>query len=113
MTLAFIEIPEAPHFPIRALPYGIFRPRSGGAPRVGVALGDFVVDLSVLEEAGLFEDRDIRVEKPFSRALLIHFMSLGRYVWRAALATVQYLLVADTPALRDDVKLRFQFLSRI
>src|SRR5690606_7149521 len=113
MTRSFIEIPEASHFPIQNLPYGIFRPRFGGAPRVGVALGDFVVDLSVLEEAGLFEDRDIRVEKPFSRASLNHFMSLGPDVWRAARATLQYLLVADTPALRDDVKLRFQFLSRI
>ncbi len=113
MTRSFIEIPEASHFPIQNLPYGIFRPRSGGAPRVGVALGDFVVDLSVLEEAGLFEDRDIRVEKPFSRASLNHFMSLGRDVWRAARATLQYLLDADTPDLRDDGKLRSRAFYRL
>ena len=35
--------------------YGIFRPREGAA-RAGVAIGDLILDLSVLEERGFFSD---------------------------------------------------------
>ena len=42
------------HFPIENLPYGIFRPSKDEAPRVGVAIGDQVLDLSVLHITGLF-----------------------------------------------------------
>ncbi|MFJ5383654.1 fumarylacetoacetase, partial [Cupriavidus sp. CER94] len=40
------------HFPLQNLPYGIFS-MGNGAPRVGVAIGDHVLDLSVLDDAGL------------------------------------------------------------
>ena len=42
-------------FPIQNLPFGIFKPRDGNA-RVGVAIGDLILDLSVLEERGFFSD---------------------------------------------------------
>ena len=38
-------------FPLNNLPYGVFSTQ-GGAPRCGVAIGDFVLDLQALEEAG-------------------------------------------------------------
>lgn len=43
---------EGTDFPVQNLPLGIFR-RRGEPDRAGVALGDFVVDLAVLREAGL------------------------------------------------------------
>ena len=44
-------VPVAPesHFPIQNLPYGVFRKKSGGNARIGVAIGDMVLDLSVIE----------------------------------------------------------------
>jgi fumarylacetoacetase len=39
-------------FPIQNLPYGIFSPQ-GGRPRLGVAIGDRVLDLAAAAEAGL------------------------------------------------------------
>src|SRR5205814_7591540 len=50
---SFVEITPDSHFPLENLPFGIFSPERG-APRVGVALGEYVVDLSVLEEKGHF-----------------------------------------------------------
>ena len=40
-------------FPIQNLPFGTFR-HDGGAPRVGVAIGDQIVDLAASADAGLF-----------------------------------------------------------
>lgn len=52
---SFVEVGSGSQFPIQNLPYGVFRPSAGAAhPRPGVAIGDFVVDLSVLTSAGLF-----------------------------------------------------------
>ncbi|RMI01350.1 MAG: fumarylacetoacetase, partial [Calditrichaeota bacterium] len=39
---SFIEIDPESHFPIQNLPYGAFRPISGGEVRIGVAIGDYV-----------------------------------------------------------------------
>ena len=52
---SFIEVPPDSDFPIQNLPYGIFRPRDGAA-RAGVAIGELILDLSVLEERGFFSD---------------------------------------------------------
>src|SRR5947208_6068249 len=50
---SFIEVSPNSHFPIQNLPFGIFRINGGGA-RAGVALGEFVLDLGLLEERGFF-----------------------------------------------------------
>lgn len=50
---AFFEVPADHDFSIHNLPYGIFSTPLT-TPRVGVAIGDFVLDLSVLADAQLF-----------------------------------------------------------
>jgi len=52
---SFINILPDSDFPIENLPFGVFKPRDGNA-RVGVAIGDLILDLSVLEERGFFSD---------------------------------------------------------
>lgn len=104
---AFLEIPADSHFPIQNLPYGIFSPSAGGAPRVGVAIGAWVLDLSVLAEAGLLgEGATARFAQPTLNA----FMAQGRAVWRTVRATLQALLDAETATLRDDEALRARAL---
>ena len=106
----FIEVdPDSP-FPIQNLPFGIFRPHEGDAPRVGVAIGDFVLDLAVLEEKDFFERPEIQQQRPFSQASLNRFMAMGRPVWQAVRRTVSHLLHANTSTLRDDTLLRAQTL---
>ncbi|MEP6604213.1 MAG: fumarylacetoacetase, partial [Spartobacteria bacterium] len=94
---SFINVEKNSHFPLENLPFGIFKPR-GGAARVGVALGEDVVDLSVLDVG---EDRQV-----FAQDSLNAFLALGRPAWRKVRETLQHLLAADTPTLRDDVDLR-------
>ncbi|MEK6249235.1 MAG: hypothetical protein N2C12_13720, partial [Planctomycetales bacterium] len=59
---SFVPVDDDSHFPIQNLPYGVFR--SGDRePRVGVAIGNNVLDLAELEQQGLLcaDDSDSTV----------------------------------------------------
>jgi fumarylacetoacetase len=101
---SFIEIARDSDFPLENLPFGIFKPRSGPA-RAGVALGDAVVDLSVLETKGHFSFPG-QTAPVFARDGLNAFLALGRPAWKQTRDTLQRLLAADNPELRDDAQLR-------
>src|SRR5881396_1310141 len=102
---SFIEVPPDSHFPIQNLPFGVFQPRQG-KPRVGVAIGDLVVDLSVLEELGHLRSPEFHHQNLFSEDSLNSFLALGRSAWQKTREILQHLLSADTPTLRDDARLR-------
>src|SRR4030095_7803245 len=111
---SFIEIAKDSHFSLENLPFGVFQPKQA-KPRVGVAIGDLIVDLSMLEELGYFRSSEFqepalsasRTGRPvFSEDSLNAFLALGRPAWRKTREILQHLLSAETPALRDDAKLR-------
>jgi fumarylacetoacetase len=108
---AFLPVAAESHFPIQNLPYGVFRWPHGGEPRVGVAIGDWVLDLAALEAAGLFRGPELRGRPVFGQPALNLFMSLGRPAWTEARATISRLLRADEPTLRDDAALRQRALA--
>lgn len=78
------------HFPIQNLPYGIFSTTGDSARRVGVAIGDAVLDLAALEVSGLLAPWP--GELVFSYACLNDFMSLGPRVWQRTRETLSALL---------------------
>ncbi len=90
-------------FPIQNLPLGIFSTREQPEPRAGVAIGDQVVDLSVLEAAGLVTPAAHPV---FNRRMLNDFIALGKPVWQRTRAQLSLLLQSDEARLRDDAALR-------
>jgi fumarylacetoacetase len=100
---SFIPVDPASDFPIQNLPYGVFSTKDGLAPRVGVAIGDYVLDLWQL-----VQDCRIDVVEPavFAAAMLNPFMALGPTVWSRTRARISELLRADHPELRDNPKLR-------
>ncbi|MEB1808901.1 MAG: fumarylacetoacetase [Bacillaceae bacterium] len=106
MLKSFIPVEANSHFPIQNLPYGIFRPLDGGKPRVGVAIGEYVLDLSVVEGAGLLKDTGLPDEAIFAKSSLNAFMALGKDVWKKVRAKLQFLLNEDEPTLRDQSELR-------
>ena len=113
MPTSFLDVPPGSPFPIQNLPYGVFRPRTGGRPRIGVAIGAQVMDLSVLEERGLFGHVTLQKHRLFSQPSLNRFMSLGPAAWQATRETITHLLLSTTPTLRDDSVLRERALHRI
>jgi fumarylacetoacetase len=87
-------------FPIQNLPYGIFQ-AAGAAPRAGVAIGDRILDLAVLAEAGLLQCP----AGVFAQPRLNDFIALGPDAWRRVRAQLVALLSGADRALQDNVDL--------
>jgi len=47
---SFIDVEPDSHFPIHNLPYGVFKTSATSPARIGVAIGDEVLDLAVLAD---------------------------------------------------------------
>jgi len=100
-----VEIPDSSPFGLHTLPYGVFS-TGGEPPRVGVRLGDTVIDLAVL--LGDTEGGDA-----FAAPTLNPFLAQGRPQWDAVRARIVERVTADLPAavlhpLRD-VQLHLPF----
>ena len=100
---SFIDVAPDSHFPIQNLPYGVFSAKDGLAPRIGVAIGDYVLDLWQLAQDCRF---DVVEPAVFAAPQLNPFMALGPKVWSNTRARISELLRHDHPELRDNEKLR-------
>jgi fumarylacetoacetase len=100
---SFIPVDPTSDFPIQNLPYGVFSSGDGRAPRIGVAIGDFVLDLWELEQEGRLNVGELGV---FSASTLNPFMALGPKIWSRTRARISELLRHDNPELRDNDELR-------
>ena len=87
-------------FSIQNLPFGIFSTAAQPQARVGVAIGDCVLDLAPLESAGL-----LAVKGVFARDSLNAFIALGQPVWSATRKRLSELLRDDSSTLRDNAEL--------
>lgn len=101
---AIVDVaPDSP-FPIQNLPYGVFSTARDSRRRVGVALGDSVVDLAVLEERGLLDVPELRGERVFDRPALNAFLALGRPAWQPVRQRLQALLSTNNAELWEDAE---------
>ena len=107
---SWVEIPLRSDFPIQNLPFGIFSLKDSYA-RVGVRIGDSVLDLSVIAREGYF--KDVVVAEVFDADYLNDMMQCGKAGVRAIRNIVSELLAADNPALRDHAELRAEALYSI
>ena len=101
---SFVEYDEKSHFPIQNLPLGVFEEQ--GHTRVGVRIGDMVLDLALLERRGFFPS----LPKLFNTSTLNPFLAMGRSIWTEVRATVSRLLQDDESELRDNTELRSKAL---
>jgi fumarylacetoacetase len=93
----------ATDFPIQNLPFGVFKRRGAAEPpRVGVAIGDQVLDVSAAAHAGQFAaDSDAaRAAEQCEGASLNALMAQGRGPVRALRRVISAFLRADTSADR-------------
>jgi fumarylacetoacetase len=88
--VSWIDVPDGSPFPVQNLPYGVFRYADEPA-RVGVALGDQVLDLAPLSAAEGLDGGHV-----FEEPSLNPFMALGRPAWTAVRAWLTELLTHDT-----------------
>ena len=52
---SWIPVPADSDFPVQNLPFGVFS-AGAGLPRVGVAIGDRILNCDVLAESGFLDD---------------------------------------------------------
>ncbi|XP_065853490.1 fumarylacetoacetase [Euphorbia lathyris] len=99
---SFLQVHPDSHFPIQNLPFGVFKPQSTSHPRPAVAISDYVLDLSEIALAGLFDGPILKESDCFLQPNLNKFVAMGRPAWKEARATLQKLLSSTEPALRDN-----------
>ena len=80
-------------FPIQNLPYGVFR--AGGGDRIGVAIGDRILDLHGCAERGLLDGLADDLIEACTANLLNPLMALGAASWKELRRRITELLKAD------------------
>lgn len=103
---SWISVSSDSDFPIQNLPFGVFKPQSGGEAHIATAIGECIVDLCELSKAGLFEGPILSQSTALETSSLNEFLSLGRPAWKEARATLSKLLAEGCPTLRDQPDLR-------
>ncbi|KAG6416463.1 hypothetical protein SASPL_123893 [Salvia splendens] len=119
---SFIEVHPDSHFPIQNLPYGVFKREPASDPRPAVAIGEYVLDLSVLASAGLFHGSLLRNSDCFNQVSFApHFFLISTNSWNWGVlrgrklvqhcksycqSQVPYVLAAEESILRDNASLR-------
>ena len=96
---SWVQVPKHSDFTIYNLPFGVFRNKRL-SPRVGMAIGDKIVDLSALQEEGFFQDIKLE-EGVFLQDSLNPFMALGKSTTKKVRERVQQLLNENNPDLKD------------
>ena len=106
---SWVDVPVHSDFPIHNLPFGIFS-TNGKNKRAGVAIGEQVLDLTVLAEEGYFELTNIPDLSVLYEDVLNPFISLGKGVTNAIRERVFSLLDQENPELRDNERVRMEAL---
>ena len=81
----------ATDFPIQNLPFGVFA-RAGERPRVGVAIGDRILDVAACARAGLFDEQAAAAAAACNTPSLNALMALGAPAWSALRLALSRLL---------------------
>lgn len=76
-TKSWLPIAEDSPFPLSNLPFGVFS-HQDESPRVGAAIGEYVIDLAPLAASEWLPFASV-----FEEPTLNPFMAMGRSVWRA------------------------------
>ncbi|XP_043991844.1 fumarylacetoacetase isoform X3 [Gambusia affinis] len=103
--MSFIRVNAASDFSYQNLPYGVFSTSDNPKHRIGVAIGDQILDLSVIRSLFIGPVMSKHCDV-FDQPTLNAFMSLGYEAWSEARRTLQNLLSDNESTLRDNVSLR-------
>lgn len=95
----WVEIPKNSDFTIYNLPFGVFKNKKL-SPRIGVAIGDKIVDLSVLDQEGFFSSLFLP-EGIFMNDSLNELIALGKAQTKKIRERVQNLLLDENEELKN------------
>jgi fumarylacetoacetase len=105
---SWVKIPANSDFPIQNLPFGIFKTASS-SPRVGVAIGEYILDLAILNKLGFLDT--LKIENAiFTNQYLNDLMALGKNNCSALRERISELLQHDNAELRDNASAKAKAL---
>lgn len=96
---SWVPVPENSDFPIQNLPFGVFE-TDALSPRVGVAIGDQVLDLKSMHVLGYLDNLPFKLAD-FDSASLNAMMAHGKLACRELRGRISKLLSSDTPHLKN------------
>ncbi|HEV2574908.1 MAG TPA: fumarylacetoacetase [Beijerinckiaceae bacterium] len=97
---SFVEVAADSDFPIQNLPYGVISTQDDRRLRVAVAIGDHVLDLGMMEDAGLLPR--VSAKPVFRTGSINALMANGAYGIGTVRRKISELLRHDSPTLRDN-----------
>jgi len=103
---SFVHVNPDSHFPIQNIPFGVFSSPANKKKRVGVAIGDMILDLSIIEKQGFFNEIEGLKKNVFNQASLNKFMSHNLDVCKNVRKQIQHLLDKKTPDIKDNIPLK-------
>jgi fumarylacetoacetase len=107
---SWVDVKPGSDFPIQNLPFGIFKTLARNA-RAGVAIGEYILDLSELANAGLFDS--IKFDKKvLEQKTLNDFIALGKPITNAVRERVSDLLNIGNAELKNNTDLQKQALIK-
>ncbi len=95
----WVEVPEGSDFPIQNLPFGIFKTSYSDA-RVGVRIGDYVLDMSVVHNLGYLGELSFSLSD-FSSCFLNDLMKKGKMASRELRNRISELLQSDNFEMQE------------
>ena len=106
---SWVNISQDSHFSLQNLPYGVFSTAEDSQSRLGVAVGEMVLDLSKVSH--LFTGALMKEQQEVLRSHnLNQLMGLSHLHWAETRQTITHLLTSTTSTLRDDTDLRSRAL---
>jgi fumarylacetoacetase len=99
LLTSWVELPKNTDFTLYALPFGVFKTKKG-SPRIGMAIGDKIVDLTVLDQEGFFAALFLP-EGIFIKDALNELIALGKPQTKKIRERVQQLLLKDNQELQN------------
>ncbi|KIW93877.1 fumarylacetoacetase [Cladophialophora bantiana CBS 173.52] len=112
---SWLPVPIDSDFSLQNLPYGVFSTDTDPTPRIGVAVGDHVLDLKVLTREQVFKDINFD-DSTLQEKTLNAYAGLGQHVHSQIRKKLQELLRDNTQlghVLRDNHDLRQKCLVSI
>ena len=96
---SWIEIPENSDFTLANIPFGVFS-KETGHHAVATAIGDYLLDLAIVQKFGYFDDLEIP-KGIFESRYLNPFIALGKEKTNAVRKCIQTLLIERSKITKD------------
>ena len=74
---SWVEVKPDSDFPIQNLPFGIYKSKANPEPRIGVAIGEFIIDMNVVQSLGAYDSLQLP-PNIFIAKTLNEFIALGK-----------------------------------